>query len=162
MNKQEKEVFLKKNILMYAKKVRNIQKEQVDPYVELIETELGQLYPALIGRNDGLSDWTCDIMNAESNSEIMETLDRIEQILEEEYKEKWICCICGDNTYNVDCEYLSGIDHLSCLVEEEIKSSKKNDSYIEIKNQLETLKNYTKQLEEQIQKLEGYYNEPTN
>ena len=162
MNKQEKEVFLKKNILMYAKKIRNIQKEQVDPYVELIETELGQLYPALIGRNDGLSDWTCDIMNAESNSEIMETLDRIEQILEEEYKEKWICCICGDNTYNVDCEYLSGVDHLSCLVEEEIKSSKKNDSYIEIKNQLETLKNYTKQLEEQIQKLEGYYNEPTN
>jgi len=162
MNKQEKEVFLKKNILMYAKKIRNIQKEQVDPYVELIETELGQLYPALIGRNDGLSDWTCDIMNAESNSEIMEILDRIEQILEEEYKEKWTCCICGDNTYNVDCEYLSGVDHLSCLVEEEIKSSKKNDSYIEIKNQLETLKNYTKQLEEQIQKLEGYYNEPTN
>ena len=162
MNKQEKEVFLKKNILMYAKKIRNIQKEQVDPYVELIETELGQLYPALIGRNDGLSDWTCDIMNAESNSEIMETLDRIEQILEEEYKEKWTCCICGDNTYNVDSEYLAGIDHLSCLVEEEIKSSKKNDSYIEIKNQLETLKNYTKQLEEQIQKLEGYYNEPTN
>ena len=162
MNKQEKEVFLKKNILMYAKKIRNIQKEQVDPYVELIETELGQLYPALIGRNDSLSDWTCDIMNAESNSEIMETLDRIEQILEEEYKEKWTCCICGDNTYNVDCEYLSGVDHLSCLVEEEIKSSKKNDSYIEIKNQLETLKNYTKQLEEQIQKLEGYYNEPTN
>ena len=162
MNKQEKEVFLKKNILMYAKKIRNIQKEQVDPYVELIETELGQLYPALIGRNDSLSDWTCDIMNAESNSEIMETLDRIEQILEEEYKEKWTCCICGDNTYNVDSEYLAGIDHLSCLVEEEIKSSKKNDSYIEIKNQLETLKNYTKQLEDHIQRLESSYNEPTN
>jgi hypothetical protein len=162
MNKQEKEVFLKKNILMYAKKIRNIQKEQVDPYVELIETELGQLYPALIGRNDGLSDWTCDIMNAESNSEIMETLDRIEQILEEEYKEKWMCSICHESTYNVDSEYLAGINHLSCVLTEEIESLNKKGSFDNIKNELESLKIYTKQLEEQIQKLEGYYNEPTN
>ena len=55
MNKQEKEVFLKKNILMYAKKIRNIQKEQVDPYVELIETELatkGQVNNIVMVNND--------------------------------------------------------------------------------------------------------------
>ncbi len=162
MNKQDKEVFLKKNITMYAKKIRDIQSDQIDPFVKLIEEELRQLYPVLIGKEDGVEDWACDIINASSNSEVIETLDRIEQILDKEYKEKWTCCICGENTFNVDCEYLAGVDHLSCLSLEELKTMNKNNSFTNIKSELESLKNYTKQLEEQIQKLEGYYNEPTN
>ena len=91
MNKQDKEVFLKKNITMYAKKIRDVQSEQIDPYIELIETELRQLYPELIDKEDGVENWACDIVNASSNSEVIGTLDRIEQILEEEYKEKSNC-----------------------------------------------------------------------
>ena len=178
MNKQDKEVFLKKNITMYAKKIRDIQSNQIDPFIKLIEEELRQLYPVLIDKEDGIENWAYDIINSSSNSEVIETLDRIEQILDKEYKEKWTCCICGENTFNVDCEYLDGVDHLSCLSLEELKTLKtknKNDSLTNIKNELESLKNYTKQLneleslknytkqlEEQIQKLEGYYNEPTN
>ena len=80
MNKQDKEVFLKKNITMYAKKIRDVQSEQIDPFIELIETELRQLYPELIDKEDGVENWAYDILNADSTSEVIETLDRIKQI----------------------------------------------------------------------------------
>lgn len=162
MNKKEKESFLKKNIVMYAKKVRDIQTNQIDPFINLIENSLKELYPSLINKDDGVENWACDIINAASNTEVIETLDRIEQILEEDYKNKWVCCVCGENTYEVDCENLSGVDHLSCLITEEMKSLKNNNVFIEMKNQLDTLKIYTKQLEQYIEKLETNYNEPTN
>lgn len=162
MNKQDKEVFLKKNITMYAKKFRDVQSEQIDLYIELIEMELRQLYPELIDREDGVENWAYDIVNASSNSEVIETLDRIELILEREYKEKWVCSICHESTRNVDSDYLAGVNHLSCVLTEEIESINKKGSFANIKNELESLKNYTKQLEEQIQKLERNYNEPTN
>lgn len=162
MNKQDKESFLKKNVVMYAKKVRDVQTEQIYPFINLIEDNLKELYPELIDREDGIKNWACDIVNASSNSEVIDTLDRIEQILEDEYKNKWVCCVCGENTYNVDCENLSGVDHLSCILTEEMKSLKNNNALVEVKNQLESLKIYTKQLEEYIQKLEINYNEPTN
>jgi len=149
-------------IVTYAKALRRIQTEQVDPYIELIEKELIKLYPELKDREDNALNWAYDIVNASSTSEVIGTLDRIEQILEEEYKEKWVCSICHESTHNVDSEYLAGINHLSCVLTEEIESLNKKGSFTNIKNELESLKNYTKQLEEQIQRLERNYNEPTN
>ncbi len=149
-------------IVTYAKALRRIQTEQVDPYIELIEKELIKLYPELKDREDNALNWAYDILNADSTSEVIETLDRIKQILDEEHKEKWVCSICHESTYNVDSDYLAGTNHLSCVLTEEIESLNKKGSFANIKNELESLKNYTKQLEEQIQKLEGNYNEPTN
>ena len=149
-------------IVTYAKALRRIQTEQVDPYIELIEKELIKLYPELKDREDNALNWAYDILNADSTSEVIETLDRIKQILDDEHKEKWVCSICHENTHNVDSDYLAGINHLSCVLTEEIESLNKKGSFTNIKNELESLKNYTKQLEEQIQKLEGNYNEPTN
>ena len=152
-------------IVTYAKALRRIQTEQVDPYIELIEKELIKLYPELKDREDNALNWAYDIINADSTTEVIETLDRIKQIFEEEYKEKWVCCICGKNTYDVDSDYLAGVDHLSCLVTEELKKSnplKNNDEFVEIKNQFINMKIYIKQLEEHIQRLEKQYDEPTN
>lgn len=84
MNKHEEKTFLKKNIAMYAKKVHDIQREQVDPYIKLIEQNLSELYPALVDREDGVENWACDIVNATSNAEVIETLNRIESLLGEE------------------------------------------------------------------------------
>lgn len=39
-------------IVTYAKALRRIQTEQVDPYIELIEKELIKLYPELKDRED--------------------------------------------------------------------------------------------------------------
>ena len=165
MNKSNSEVFLKKNIVMYAKKIRDIQQEQINPYIELIEKSLSELYPSLVDRDDGVPNWACDIVSADSNTEVMNTLDRIEHVLEEEYKDKWVCSVCGENTYNVDSDYISGVDHLSCLLTEELKEERKNqknDHLHEIKNQLSNLQTYVSQLEKQLARLEENYDEPTN
>jgi len=165
MNKSNSEVFLKKNIVMYAKKIRDIQQEQINPYIELIEKSLSELYPSLVDRDDGVPNWACDIVSADSNTEVMNTLDRIEHILEEEYKDKWVCSVCGENTYNVDSDYISGVDHLSCLLTEELKEERKNqknDHLHELKNQLSNLQTYVSQLEKQLARLEENYDEPTN
>jgi hypothetical protein len=37
----------------------------------------------------------------------------------------FICQYCGENTYNVDIDYLSGANHLSCALEAEIKEKNK-------------------------------------
>ena len=160
-------------IVTYAKALRRIQTEQVDPYIELIEKELIKVYPELKDREDNALNWAYDILNADSTSEVIETLDRIKQILDEEHKEKWVCSICHENTHNVDSDYLAGINHLSCVLTEEIEEMKKkvkpvknNDEFHEIKNQFSNMQIYINQLEEHIQRLEsGYesgYNEPTN
>jgi Mg2+ and Co2+ transporter CorA len=152
-------------IVTYAKALRRIQTEQVDPYIELIEKELIKLYPELKDREDNALNWAYDIINADSTAEVVETLDRIKQILEKEHKEKWVCCICGKNTYDVDNDYLAGVDHLSCILNEELKKSnplKNKDELSEIKNQFINMKMYIKQLEEHIQRLDEHYNEPTN
>ena len=76
-----------------------------------------------------------------------------------------MCCVCGENTYDVDCEYLAGVDHLSCLLTEELKQEKKNqknDQLHELKNQLSNLQTYVSQLEKQLARLEENYDEPTN
>ena len=149
-------------IVTYAKALRRIQTEQIDPYIELIEKELIKLYPELKDREDNALNWAYDILNADSTSEVIETLDRIKEIFEKEYKQKWVCCICGENTYNDDCDYLTGVDHLSCILTEEMKPVKNKDEFVEIKNQFSNMKIYIKQLEEHIQRLEPHYNEPTN
>ena len=160
-------------IVTYAKALRRIQTEQVDPYIELIEKELIKVYPELKDREDNALNWAYDIINADSTSEVIETLDRIKQILEKEHKEKWVCSICHENTHNVDSDYLAGINHLSCVLTEEMEQMKKkvkpvknNDEFHEIKNQFSNMKIYINQLEEHIKRLEsGYesgYNEPTN
>ena len=149
-------------IVTYAKALRRIQTEQIDPYIELIEKELIKLYPELKNCEDNALNWAYDILNAKSTSEVIETLDRIKQIFEKEHKNKWVCCICGKNTYNDDCEYLAGVDHLSCILTEDMKTVKNKDEFVEIKNQFSNMKIYIKQLEEHIQRLEPHYNEPTN
>ena len=149
-------------IVTYVKALRRIQTEQIDPYIELIEKELIKLYPELKNCEDNALNWAYDILNAKSTSEVIETLDRIKQIFEKEHKNKWVCCICGKNTYNDDCEYLAGVDHLSCILTEDMKTVKNKDEFVEIKNQFSNMKIYNKQLEEHIQRLEPHYNEPTN
>ena len=47
---------------------------------------------------------------------------------EQKAREAWVCSICGENTFEVDYDYLgSGYNHLGC----ELKSQKEIDEYIE-------------------------------
>jgi len=47
---------------------------------------------------------------------------------EQKARASWVCSICGENTFDVDYDYLgSGTDHLGC----ELKSQEDIDEYIE-------------------------------
>jgi hypothetical protein len=38
---------------------------------------------------------------------------------------EWVCSYCGDHTYEVDSDYLVGVDHLSCLLKNDTETKEK-------------------------------------
>ena len=66
-------------------------------------------------------------LNSDISSFIFEYIDEIEELPEFEegtsdkakrlYMEHWTCSICGKHTHEVDYDYLSGTDHLGCVLE---------------------------------------------
>lgn len=171
--KTEIDTVSKNIILTYARKIRNVQKEQIDPYIELIEKELIKLFPELKDREDNALNWAYDILNAESNTEVVETLTRLEKIITNERKEKWICNYCGKNTYNDDVEYLFGTNHIGCSLEEDIKNREHSDpDYIldarlrkitEIESKLNYYESELDKLHFELKRVRSDYpHEPTN
>ena len=165
---------ISKNIILtYAKALRTIQKEQIDPYINLIEKELIKLYPELEDREDNALNWAYDILNAESNTEVVETLTRLNEIISNERKEKWTCSYCGKNTYNDDVEYLFGTNHIGCVLEEDIKNREHSDpDYIldarlqkisDIERKLDIYESELNKLHAELVRLRSDYDhEPTN
>jgi hypothetical protein len=165
---------ISKNIIItYAKALRTIQKEQIDPYIELIEKELIKLFPELEHREDNALNWAYDILNAESNAEVVETLNRVEKIITEERKETWNCNYCGKNTYNDDVEYLFGTNHIGCVLEDDIKNREHSDpDYIldarlrkitEIESKLNHYESELDKLHFELKRMRSDYpHEPTN
>jgi len=163
-----------KNIVItYAQKIRNVQSEQIDPYIELIEQELIKIYPELKDREDNALNWAYDIINETSNNDVVETLNRIDDIITKERKAQWICDHCGKNTYNDDCEYLFGKNHIGCVLSEDIKNREHSDpDYIldsnlrkitELENELRHTKRQLVNLELKFEHLRvDYPHEPTN
>ena len=148
------------SIAVYARGIRNIQKTQLEPYEKLIQEELGRLFPSLLKNDEnGVVDWSYDIMNCSSDNEVFETLERIRQIQQEQQKNDWICKYCGKNTYDVDCEYLFGTDHVSCAVEKESVTSNNIDGLM---SKMSRMQDYITQLESRLSQLETQYEEPTN
>ena len=165
---------INKNIIItYAKALRTIQKEQIDPYIELIEKELIKLFPELEHREDNALNWAYDILNAESNAEVVETLNRVEKIITEERKETWNCNYCGKNTYNDDVEYLFGTNHIGCALEDDIKNREHSDpDYIldarlrkisDLETELRETKRALVNMELKLEHMRSdYHHEPTN
>jgi hypothetical protein len=160
-------------IVTYAKALRRVQTEQVDPYIELIEKELIKLYPELKDREDNALNWAYDILNADSTAEVVETLTRVEKIITNERKSQWICDHCGKNTYNDDCEYLFGKNHIGCVLSEDIKNREHSDpdyildsnlrKFTELEAELRHTKRQLVNLELKLERLRGDYpHEPTN
>ena len=71
-------------ILLYARKIRDIQRHQIDPYMDQISKELQRVYPWLKNKNEhnncDSDDWTCDIVSEDSDATVRKTLKRIEDI----------------------------------------------------------------------------------
>lgn len=151
-------------IVKYARVIRDINKTQIEHYERLIQEELGRLFPSLQGKEEnGTVDWSCDIMNCDSDEEVIETISRIRQIEQVKAKKDWTCKYCGKNTYEVDCDYLVGVDHLSCVLEDtETEENTTSSNVDQLKHQMQRMQDYITQLEHRLSQLETHYNEPTN
>ena len=166
--------IISKNIIFtYARKIRNVQSEQIDPYIKLIEQELIKIYPELKDREDNALNWAYDIINSTSNTDVSETLTRLDGIITNERKSQWVCDYCGKNTYNDDCEYLFGKNHMGCALEDDIKHREHSDpDYIldsnlrkitELETELRHAKRQLVNLELKLEHLRvDYPHEPTN
>ncbi len=166
--------IVSKNIIItYAQKIRSVQSEQIDPYIELIEQELIKIYPELKDREDNALNWAYDIINETSNNDVVETLNRLDGIVTNERKSQWICDHCGKNTYNDDCEYLFGKNHIGCVLSEDIKNREHSDpdyildsnlrKFTELESELRHTKRQLVNLELKLERLgEDYPHEPTN
>lgn len=137
---------ISKNIIItYARAIRDVQSKQIDPYIELIEKELIKIWPDLEGQEDGAANWACDISSATSNEEVASILNRLNNIVEKrqaevaELRAKWICSYCGKDTSEVEYDYLSGTDHLGCVLE---------NSQFDVTKHIEPLENHQQVLEE--------------
>lgn len=153
-------------IAKHARSIRNIQQKQIEPHEKIIEQELLRLFPFLLKREKGkddATDWTCDIVSCSSDDEVISTIERIREIqTEKEINNGWTCRYCGKNTYDVDCDYLFGVDHISCVLEEESKKEEPLNTVDQIRNQMARMQDYITQLETRLNQLETHYNEPSN
>jgi hypothetical protein len=150
-------------IIKYAAAIRNIQKTQVQQYQLLIEKELARFIPSLNDKTeDGLTDWMCDIVNCETDEEVLDTLDRIQAIEQENTKNNWKCKYCNKSTFDVDCEYLFGTDHIECALENEQSDQPQSQDNAKLWNQIARMQDYITQLESRLNQLETQYEEPTN
>jgi len=137
---------ISKNIIItYARAIRDIQSKQIDPYIELIEKELIKIWPDLEDQEDGAANWACDISSATSNEEVASILNRLNSIVENrriedsELRSKWMCRYCGKDTSEVEYDYLSGTDHLGCVLE---------NSQFDVSKHIEPLENREQVLSE--------------
>ena len=82
-------------------------------------------------------------INNDISSFIFNYIDEIEELPEFKedtsekakklYMEHWTCGICGKHTHEVDYDYLSGTDHLGCVLEKE--NNEENQIELEFKDE---------------------------
>ena len=82
-------------------------------------------------------------INNDISSFIFNYIDEIEELpqFEEDtserakklYMEHWTCELCGKHTHEVDYDYLSGTDHLQCVLEKE--NNKEHQIELEFKDE---------------------------
>ena len=81
---------------------------------------------AAIKTNNGRKGWVLDLSTLDSEPKLDTPI--YEKPDEQKARESWVCSICGENTYDVDWDYIgSGTNHLGC----ELKSQEEIDEYIE-------------------------------
>ena len=81
---------------------------------------------AAIKTNNGRKGWFLDLSTINGGPKLDTPI--YEKSDEQKARESWVCSICGENTADVDYDYLgSGTNHLGC----ELKSQEEIDEYIE-------------------------------
>jgi hypothetical protein len=81
---------------------------------------------AAIKTNNGRKGWVLDLSTVNGGPKLDTPI--YEKSDEQKARDSWVCDICGENTFEVDYDYIgSGTNHLGC----ELKSQEEIDEYIE-------------------------------
>ncbi len=81
---------------------------------------------AAIKTNNGRKGWVLDLSTYNGRPKLDTPI--YEKSDEQKARDSWVCDICGENTFEVDYDYIgSGTNHLGC----ELKSQEEIDEYIE-------------------------------
>ena len=81
---------------------------------------------AAIKTNNGRKGWVLDLSTYNGRPKLDTPI--YEKSDEQKARDSWVCDICGENTFEVDYDYIgTGTNHLGC----ELKSQEEIDEYIE-------------------------------
>ena len=103
--------------------LEDMSNDQINLASETARETIANIIVATIRTNKG---WYLDLNHSKKQEEEDKKMIESHMTEVESEKAKWVCSICGDNTYNVDFDYIgSGYNHLGCELEVEMKSDKR-------------------------------------
>ena len=103
--------------------LEDMSNDQINLASETARETIANIIVATIRTSKG---WYLDLNHSKKQEE--DDKKMIESHMTEEWKarETWVCDICGENTFDVDWDYIgSGTNHLGCELEVEMKSDKR-------------------------------------
>tara|TARA_Y100000034_G_scaffold93003_1_gene112490 strand:- start:125 stop:730 length:606 start_codon:yes stop_codon:yes gene_type:complete len=93
-----------------------------------------------------------------SNGTYMKHSEMDKQV--ESEREKWVCSICGENTFEVDYDYIgSGTNHLGCELELDMKSEPDGDEIAKALGHMDEDGNYITEDKVSLTQIEKYKKE---
>jgi len=143
-------------IVECARSIRRIQETKIDTLLCVIQNELINKFPSIKDRKEnGPVDWSHDIINSENDEEVVKTINRIDNIV----NQSWKCRYCKKDTYDVDSDYLFGFDHIQCALNDEYSKDKKvtqckSDDIESLKHEFDQIARILHRLQDRISKLE--------
>ena len=103
--------------------LEDMSNDQINLASETARETIANIIVATIRTSKG---WYLDLNHSKKQEEADKKMIESHMTEVESEKAKWVCSICGDNTYNVDFDYIgSGYNHLGCELEVEMKSDKR-------------------------------------
>ena len=103
--------------------LEDMSNDQINLASETARETIANIIVATIRTSKG---WYLDLNHSKKQEEEDKKMIESHMTEVESEKAKWVCSICGDNTYNVDFDYIgSGYNHLGCELEVEMKSDKR-------------------------------------
>ena len=103
--------------------LEDMSNDQINLASETARETIANIIVATIRTNKG---WYLDLNHSKKQEEEDKKMIESHMTEVESERAKWVCSICGDNTYNVDFDYIgSEYNHLGCELEVEMKSDKR-------------------------------------
>ena len=127
--------------------LEDMSNDQINLASETARETIANIIVATIRTNKG---WYLDLNHSKKQEE--EDKKMIESHMTEEWKarETWVCDICGENTFDVDWDYIgSGTNHLGCELRLEQDENYRKKNWSQKKHEDKVFDEYAEDIDEQ-------------